>query len=259
MLKNKTVLITGAGNGLGQSMALRFAQAGAKVAVADMDINAAKATVQLIKPLRRKSLALEMDVTQESQVNDGIIKTLDKLGSLDIVISNAGIQHIDAVENLSFENWRKVLSVHLDGSFLVARAATQAMIKQQQGGTIIFMGSIHSKLASPLKAPYVSAKHGILGLARTLAKEGAQHNIRTNVICPGFVKTPLVEKQIPQQAKALGISEEDVIKNIMLKDTVDGEFSTVDDVANTAIFLAAFPTNALTGQSINVSHGWMMS
>ena len=120
------------------------------------------------------------------------------------------------------------------------------------------MGSVHSKEASVLKAPYVTAKHGLIGLAKVVAKEGAAHGVRANVICPGFVRTPLVDKQIPEQAKELGISEEDVIKKVMLKETVDGEFTTVDDVAQTALFFAAFPSNALTGQSLVVSHGWFM-
>ena len=109
-----------------------------------------------------------------------------------------------------------------------------------------------------MKAPYVAAKHGLIGLAKVVAKEGAKHNIRSNVICPGFVRTPLVDKQSPEQAKELGITEAEVIKNVMLKETVDGEFTTVQDVAQTALFLAAFGTNALTGQSITVSHGWHM-
>ena len=120
------------------------------------------------------------------------------------------------------------------------------------------MGSVHSKEASVLKAPYVTAKHGLIGLAKVVAKEGAAHGVRANVICPGFVRTPLVEKQIPEQARELGISEEDVIKKVMLKDTVDGEFTTVQDVADVALFFASFPTNALTGQSLIVSHGWSM-
>jgi 3-hydroxybutyrate dehydrogenase len=120
------------------------------------------------------------------------------------------------------------------------------------------MGSVHSKEASLLKAPYVTAKHGLIGLAKTVAKEGAKHGVRANVICPGFVRTPLVEKQIPEQAKTLGISEQEVIKNVMLKETVDGEFTTTDDVARVALLFAAFPTNALTGQSLVVSHGWYM-
>ena len=117
---------------------------------------------------------------------------------------------------------------------------------------------MHSKEASVLKAPYVTAKHGLLGLAKVVAKEGAKHRVRANVICPGFVRTPLVDKQIPEQAKALGITEAQVVKDVMLKETVDGEFTTVDDVANTVAFLAGFESAALTGQSIVVSHGWFM-
>jgi 3-hydroxybutyrate dehydrogenase len=120
------------------------------------------------------------------------------------------------------------------------------------------MGSVHSHEASPLKSAYVAAKHGILGLARVMAKEGAQHGVRSNVICPGFVKTPLVDKQIPEQAKDLGISEKKVVEEVMLGGTVDKEFTTMQDVADLAVFLAAFPTNALTGQSIVISHGWFM-
>ena len=125
-------------------------------------------------------------------------------------------------------------------------------------GSLIYMGSVHSKLASVLKAPYVTAKHGLIGLAKTMAKEGAAHGVRANVICPGFVRTPLVEKQIPEQARTLGISENDVIRNVMLKDTVDGQFTTLEDVAEVALLFAAFPSNALTGQSLVVSHGWFM-
>src|SRR2546422_10333729 len=132
------------------------------------------------------------------------------------------------------------------------------MYRSGRGGSIIYMGSVHSHEASPLKSAYVTAKHGLIGLAKVVAKEGAKDGIRANVICPGFVRTPLVDKQIPEQAKALGISEADVIKNVMLKETVDGEFTTVEDVAEVALLFAAFPSNALTGQSLVVSHGWFM-
>jgi 3-hydroxybutyrate dehydrogenase len=132
------------------------------------------------------------------------------------------------------------------------------MYAQGRGGSIIYIGSVHSKEASVLKAAYVTAKHGLAGLAKVVAKEGAEHGVRSNIICPGYVRTPLVEKQIPEQAKKLGISETDVVKTVMLKETVDGQFTTLDDVARIAVFLADFPTNALTGQSIIVSHGWHM-
>jgi 3-hydroxybutyrate dehydrogenase len=132
------------------------------------------------------------------------------------------------------------------------------MYGQGRGGSIVYMGSVHSKEASVLKAPYVTAKHGLIGLAKTVAKEGAAHKVRANVVCPGFVRTPLVDRQIPEQSKELGLSEQDVIKKVMLKDTVDGEFTTVDDVAQACLFFAAFESNALTGQSLVVSHGWFM-
>ena len=181
------------------------------------------------------------------------------LSGLPSKYGKARLQHfrIDEEHSNAFAKWKKLLAIHLDGAFLTTRAALRQMYKQNSG-TIIYMGSVHSKEASALKAPYVTAKHGLIGLAKVVAKEGAAHGVRANVICPGFVRTPLVDKQIPEQAKELGISEQEVIKNVMLKETVDGEFTTIEDVAETALFLASFGSNALTGQSIVVSHGWFM-
>ncbi|QDD63732.1 3-hydroxybutyrate dehydrogenase [Herbaspirillum seropedicae] len=258
LLKDKVALITGSASGIGKEIAVEYARQGAKVVIADLALEAAKAAAEEIVKEGGTAMAVAMNVTDETQVDKGVADAVNTYGGLDIMISNAGIQIISPVAELSLENWRKMLAIHLDGAFLTTRAAMKAMIKQGRGGSIIYMGSVHSHLASPLKAPYVTAKHGLLGLAKTVAKEGAKDKIRTNVICPGFVRTPLVEKQIPEQAKEFGISEEDVIKKIMLKDTVDGEFTTTQDVAQTAVFLAAFPTNALTGQSVVVSHGWHM-
>lgn len=258
LLKDKVALITGSASGIGKEIAIEYARQGAKVVIADLALEAAKATAEEIVKNGGTAMAVAMNVTDETQVDKGVADAVNTYGGLDIMISNAGIQIISPVTELSLENWRKMLAIHLDGAFLTTRAAMKAMIKQGRGGSIIYMGSVHSHQASALKSPYVTAKHGLLGLAKTVAKEGAKDKIRTNVICPGFVRTPLVEKQIPEQAKEFGISEEDVIKKIMLKDTVDGEFTTTQDVAQTAVFLAAFPTNALTGQSVVVSHGWHM-
>jgi 3-hydroxybutyrate dehydrogenase len=179
-------------------------------------------------------------------------------GGVDILVSNAGIQIVNPVENFAFADWKKMLAIHLDGAFLTSKAVLPHMYAKG-AGTILFMGSVHSKEASPLKSAYVTAKHGLEGLARTIAKEGGKKGVRTNLICPGFVRTPLVDKQIPEQAKELGISEDEVIKKVMLGQTVDGEFTTVDDIAEVALFFAAFPTNALTGQSLVASHGWYMN
>jgi 3-hydroxybutyrate dehydrogenase len=199
-----------------------------------------------------------MDVTSEREVEAGMAQAVSFFGRIDVLVSNAGIQIVAPLEDFDFAKWKQMLAIHLDGAFLSTRAALKRMYKQATGGSIIYMGSVHSKEASLLKAPYVTAKHGLIGLAQVVAKEGAKHGVRANVICPGFVRTPLVDRQIPEQAKALRISEKQVIKDVMLKDTVDGEFTTVEDVAEAAVFFAGFKTNALTGQSLIVSHGWSM-
>jgi 3-hydroxybutyrate dehydrogenase len=256
-LQDKVAVITGAASGIGKEIALMFAQEGAKVVIADLDPKAAQETAGAIDPTGQRSLGVAMDVSDEEQVEAGMRRVIEAFGRLDILVSNAGVQIVAPVVEFEFAKWKKLLAIHLDGAFLTTRAALRQMY-QQKSGSIIYMGSVHSKEASPLKAPYVTAKHGLVGLAKVVAKEGAAYGVRTNVICPGFVRTPLVEKQIPEQARELGISEAEVVKNVMLKETVDGEFTTVQDVAETAVFLAAFPSNALTGQSVVVSHGWFM-
>ena len=258
LLKDKIAIITGAASGIGREIAFEYAKAGARVVIADLAIDAANATAAEIEKNGGTAMGIEMNVTDEAQVDAGVAAVIKAYGSVDILISNAGIQIINPIVDLPFSDWKKMLAIHLDGAFLTTRACMREMIKSGNGGSIIYMGSVHSHEASPLKAPYVTAKHGLIGLAKTVAKEGAKNNIRANVICPGFVRTPLVEKQIPEQAKSLNISEDDVVKKVMLKDTVDGEFTTTQDVAATALFLASFPSNALTGQSIVVSHGWFM-
>ncbi|HOX71720.1 MAG: 3-hydroxybutyrate dehydrogenase [Dokdonella sp.] len=257
-LEGKVALITGAASGIGKRIAEVYAKNGATVAIADLNLDGAQATAAEIESAGGKALGVAMNVTDETEVDAGVAEVIGKLGKVDILISNAGIQIVKPVEEFSLAEWKKMLAIHLDGAFLTTRACLKDMYRRGKGGAILYMGSVHSHEASKLKAPYVTAKHGLLGLARVVAKEGGPKGVRANVICPGFVRTPLVEKQIPEQAREFGISEDEVIRNIMLKDTVDTEFTTVDDVANLALFLAAFETNALTGQSITVSHGWHM-
>ncbi|MGE0233491.1 MAG: 3-hydroxybutyrate dehydrogenase [Flavobacteriaceae bacterium] len=257
-LKDKVAVITGSAGGIGYGIAERFVAEGAKVAIADIKEDAAqKAADELSAKGPGSAMALEMDVTSEEEVDRGIAKVVDRWNTVDILISNAGVQIIHPVEEFPFAEWKKMLAIHLDGAFLTTKACLPHMYRQKSG-SIIYMGSVHSKLASPLKAAYVTAKHGLLGLARAVSKEGGQHGVRANVICPGFVKTPLVEKQIPEQARTLGISEKEVVENVMLGGTVTKEFTTIEDVAETALIFASFPTNALTGQSLLVSHGWFM-
>ena len=256
-LDGKVAVITGAASGIGHAIAKRYLEAGARVVIADLNAEgAAKAARELASD--KSAIGVGMDVSNEEQVNAGIARTVEVFGRLDVLVSNAGIQIVYPIEDFPFADWKKLLAIHLDGAFLTTKACIKHMYKQKSGA-LIYMGSVHSHEASPLKSAYVAAKHGILGLARVMAKEGAKHKVRSNVICPGFVRTPLVDKQIPEQAKELGISEERVVKEVMLAETVDKEFTTVEDVAELALFLAAFETNALTGQSICVSHGWHMS
>ncbi|GGA26806.1 3-hydroxybutyrate dehydrogenase [Neptunicoccus cionae] len=257
-LKDKVCIITGSARGIGESIARRYMEDGAKVVIADLDLDAAKDTAsRLSGEYPGEAIGVAMDVTDEDAVNAGVAEVIDTWGQIDVLVSNAGVQIVHKVEDFPYSAWKKMLAIHLDGAFLTTKACLPHMYKAG-GGSVILMGSVHSKEASPLKSAYVTAKHGLLGLSRVIAKEGAAHGVRSNVICPGFVKTPLVEKQIPEQAKELGISEEEVIKTVMLGKTVDQEFTTVEDVAEVAHMFAAFPTNALTGQSLVVSHGWFM-
>jgi 3-hydroxybutyrate dehydrogenase len=255
-LNNKTAIVTGAASGIGKEVARALLAEGARVAIADRDADRAEATANELSPDR--AIGIAMDVTDEMQVENGVAQAVKAFGGIDILVSNAGIQTVAPIDDFPFHKWKQMLAVHLDGAFLTTRAALRHMYARKQGGSIIYMGSVHSKVASKLKAPYVAAKHGLIGRAKVVAKEGAAHGVRSNVVCPGFVRTPLVEKQIPEQARELGISEAAVVRDVMLKDTVDGEFTTVEDVAEAVVFLAAFKTNALTGQSLIVSHGWHM-
>jgi 3-hydroxybutyrate dehydrogenase len=257
-MNGKVALITGAASGLGKAIAELYAKHDAIVAIADINQDAADKVAAEINAAGGKAIGVAMDVTDEAAVNAGTDQVVATFGHLDILISNAGVQIINPIDQFAYADWKKMLAIHLDGGFLTTKAALQHMYKDDRGGIVIYMGSVHSHEASPLKSAYVTAKHGLLGLARTLAKEGAPHNVRSHVICPGFVRTPLVEKQIPEQAKELGISEDEVIRDVMLKNTVDATFTTVDDIAQTALYLATFPSAALTGQSIVVSHGWFM-
>jgi len=243
-LQGKVALVTGGAGGIGQAIAQRFLSEGARVAI--MDMNQSDPSV------------FQADITDEAQVEAAIAAILERYGAIDIAVNNAGNQIIGSLDQLSYADWRKILAVHLDGAFLVTRACLRHMYATGRGGSILFMGSVHSKLASVLKAPYVTAKHGLLGLCKAVAKEGAAHGVRANLICPGFVRTRMVEAQIPEQARVLGLSEEYIVSKVMLKDTVDGQFTTVEEIASAAVFFASAESLAFTGQSINVTHGWFM-
>jgi 3-hydroxybutyrate dehydrogenase len=256
-LDGKVALVTGAASGIGHAIAKRYVEAGGRVVIADIDLEAATGAARALAG-PKSAIAVAMNVADEAQVDAGVEKTVDAFGSVDILVSNAGIQTVHPIEDFPFADWKRLMAIHLDGAFLTTKACLKHMYPRNRG-SLIYMGSVHSYEASPLKSAYVTAKHGLVGLCRTVAKEGAKHGVRANVVCPGFVRTPLVDKQIPEQAKALGISEEQVVSDVMLRETVDKQFTTAADIAEVALLLAAFETNALTGQSIVVSHGWHMN
>jgi 3-hydroxybutyrate dehydrogenase len=250
-------IITGAASGIGKEIALRYAAEGGTPVIADLNLDAANATAAEIKKTGADAFAVAMNVVDEAAVEKGVADVMARYGRIDLLVSNAGIQIVHPLVDFPYADWKKLLSIHLDGAFLTTKACLKHMYAAKSG-CVVYMGSVHSKEASHLKAPYVTAKHGLIGLCKVVAKEGGAFNVRANVVCPGFVRTPLVDKQIPEQAKELGISEAEVIKNVMLKETVDGEFTTTDDVADCVLFFAGARSNALTGQSIVVSHGWFM-
>jgi len=255
--RGKVAVVTGAASGIGREIAHALGRKGAKVVIADLRQDAADAVVAEISESGGIAMGVAMDVSDEHAVDAGIDAAHKAYGRIDILVSNAGVQIVHPVDKFPFRDWKRMLAIHLDGAFLTTKACVKYMYGANSG-SIVYIGSVHSKEASPLKAAYVTAKHGLLGLAKVVAKEGAKHNVRANVICPGFVRTRLVEKQIPEQARELGISEEEVVKTVMLKETVDGEFTTVNDVAEAVLYFAGAKTNALTGQSLIVSHGWFM-
>lgn len=256
-LENQVAIVTGAASGIGKAIAARYAAEGARIVIADLNRDAANAAAAEIEASGGRAMGVAMDVTDEAQVNAGVAAAVRAYGRVDVLVSNAGIQIVKPLVDFPFSDWKKLLSIHLDGAFLTTKACLKHMYAAKYG-RVIYMGSVHSKEASKLKAPYVTAKHGLIGLSKVLAKEGAEYNVASNVVCPGFVRTPLVEKQIPEQAAELKITEAEVIKNVMLKDTIDGQFTTTDDVADAVLFYAAAKTTVHSGQSAVVSHGWFM-
>lgn len=253
----KTALITGAASGIGMACARRMAREGYATVIADLNLAAAEALAAELTAEGLTAMAVRMDVASKTEVETGFDRMMEAYGSCDLVMSNAGVQIVHPFDEYPFEDWKKMMAIHADGAFLVARAAFRRMKNSGKGGRIVFTGSVQSFVGSKLKEPYNFAKHGVAGLAKSIAREGAEYGIYTYTICPSFIKTPLVEKQIPEQASSLGITEEEVVRDIMLRDTVDGRFTTVEDVANTLAFLAQ-DQGALTGQSLRLTHGWAM-
>ena len=257
-LQQRVALITGGDRGLGLGIAQAFAREGARICIANRHLESGQAAAAEICQAGGTAIAVGMDVCDEAEVDQAFAACAQQWGGVDILVSNAGVQHIQPLRDLALTDWQRMLAVHLDGAFLTTRAALRSMETKGRGGNILYIGSLYSITSARLKGPYITAKHGLVGLCQATAREGIEHGIRCNIIEPGFIRTELLERQIPEQAKALGISEEEVVQKLFLADTVDGCFTTVEEVAEAAVFFASYPTSALTGQSLAVSHGMVM-
>ena len=258
-LHGRTALITGSTSGIGLGVAEALAAHGATIVLNGFgDKMQIEDTRQMLEQTHNVAAFYNgSDLSKAAGVAEMMTYATSEAGDVDILVNNAGIQHVAPVDEFPVEKWDAILAINLTAAFHAIRAALPAM-KKNGYGRIINVASAHGLVGSPYKSAYVAAKHGVLGLTKVVALEAAQANVTCNAICPGYVYTPLVEKQIPEQAKELGISEDEVIRHVMLGETVDGQFTAVGDIGETIRFLCEFPSAALTGQSFIVSHGWHM-
>jgi len=255
-LKGKTALITGSTSGIGLGIAKSFATKGINIVLNGFGDEKDIERLRLeIESMGVRCIYNNADMTKPDEITAMIEEAVDTFGSLDILVNNAGIQHVSPVENFPTEQWDDIIAINMSSAFHAARAAIPHM-KKQGWGRIINIASAHGLVASPYKSAYVTAKHGLLGFNKTVALEVAQDNITSNAICPGYVLTPLVEKQIPDTAKARGISEEEVKRDVLLAAQWTKKFVSVEEIAGTALFLCSDHAQNITGTHISIDGGW---
>jgi 3-hydroxybutyrate dehydrogenase len=257
MLKEKVAVITGSTSGIGLGIAHAFAAQGINLVINGLgDANEIEALRQdLSATYKVQVLYHPADMTKPSMIEDMIATTHKHFGRLDILVNNAGIQHVAPVEEFPVDKWDQIIAINLSSAFHTIRCAIPHM-KQSGWGRIINISSIHGMVASPFKTAYNSAKHGIMGLTKTVALEVAQNNITVNAICPGYVRTPLVEKQIAAQAVTRGISEADVINTVMLTPQPTKKFTTVEQIGDFCVFLCSDSASNITGSTLPMDGGW---
>jgi 3-hydroxybutyrate dehydrogenase len=257
MLQGKSALVTGSTSGIGLAMARALAEQGANVTIngfGDKDaIEKERAGIE--KDFKVKAIYSAADMTKPDQIVDMIKTSEQTFGSLDVLINNAGIQHVAPIEEFPVDQWNLIIAINLVSAFHTIRTAVPGM-KQRKWGRIINTASAHSLVASPFKSAYVTAKHGLAGLTKTVALETATFGITCNCISPGYVWTPLVEKQIPDTAKARGMTEEQVKRDVILAAQPTKEFVTVDEVAALAVYLCSDSARSITGANLSIDGGW---
>lgn len=254
-MKGKVAIVTGAASGIGYAIAKAFAGAGANCVIADLDPAACDRARSELAALGATCDAVATNVAEAVEVRRLVDAAMDKFGRIDILVNNAGLQHVSPVVDFPEDRWNYLIGVMLTGTFLACKYALPHMIRHEWG-RIINIDSLHGKVASPFKAAYVAAKHGVLGLTKVVALEVAEHNITSNAICPAYVRTPLVEKQIQDQAKRHGISAEDVVRKIMLEPAAIRRLLEPEEVATLAVYLCSDKASGITGAAIDIDLGW---
>jgi len=258
MLKGKTAIVTGSTSGIGQGIARALAKSGCNVMLngfgkAD-EIEAGRAAME--KETGAKIGFNGADMTKPDQIEKLIAETKSKFGSIDIIVNNAGVQHVAPIDEFPPEKWDQIIAINLTSAFHMTRLALPHM-KAAGWGRVINMASAHALVASPFKSAYVAAKHGLAGLTKTVALEVAEKNITVNAICPGYVKTPLVEGQIADTAKARGMSEEQVISEVILGAQPTKKFTTIEQIGDLAVFLCSPAAENITGTMLQIDGGWV--
>ena len=257
MLQGKTAIITGSTSGIGLGIAEAFARSGANVVLNGFGeaLQIEKTRTELAQRTNAKIVYSPADMSKPKAIECMVRQTVDMFGTVDIMVNNAGIQHVAPIEEFPDEKWDAILSINLSSAFHATKLVLPGM-RAKGWGRVINVASAHALVASPYKAAYVAAKHGVLGLTRVTALETAEDGITCNAICPGYVRTPLVEKQIDDQAKAHGISRDDVIRNVLLAQQPNKRFATVEEMGALTAFLCGDLAQSITGTAIPVDGGW---
>jgi len=251
----KTAIITGSTSGIGLGIARSFAAKGYRLAFNGLEENGSAIAEEIAQQFGTQAFFSPANMLHPEQIQELVKETESRFGQVDVLINNAGVQHVAPIEEFPESKWDLILGVNLSSAFHTSKAVWPGM-KQRGFGRIINIASAHGLRASPYKSAYVAAKHGIVGLTKTLALEGAAHGITSNAICPGYVKTPLVEGQIADQAKSHGMTEEEVVDNIMLKKHAVKEFVSLELLGDMALFLASEKASTITGTALPIEGGW---